>query len=109
MSLMMIRCRHIVITILFLCYFADTFGQQVRVRVACIGNSVTYGYGLQDTGGATYPVHLRPMPGVGYQVGNFEHSGATLLCKKSKSCVTHGSVSQGQSSERTGCSRSYLL
>jgi sialate O-acetylesterase len=55
-------------------------------RVACVGNSVTYGYGLQNREAEAYPVRLQEMLdakyGKGrYEVGNFGHSGATLLTK----------------------------
>ena len=50
-------------------------------RVACIGNSVTYGYGLKDREHTAYPVRLQEMLGDGFQVRNFGHSGATLLYK----------------------------
>ena len=49
------------------------------IRVACIGNSVTYGYGLKDPATTSYPAHLGRMLGEGYEVRNFGHSGATLL------------------------------
>ena len=51
------------------------------LRVACVGNSVTYGYGLADRDHDAYPVRLQAMLGEGYEVGNFGHSGATLLYK----------------------------
>ena len=49
------------------------------IRVACIGNSVTYGYGHQSPGQTSYPTQLGQMLGEGYDVRNFGHSGATLL------------------------------
>ena len=49
------------------------------IRVACIGNSVTYGYGHQSPGQTSYPTQLGQMFGEGYDVRNFGHSGATLL------------------------------
>ena len=51
------------------------------IKVACVGNSVTYGYGLQNREAESYPVQLQQMLGDGYQVQNFGHSGATLLYK----------------------------
>ena len=50
-----------------------------KTRVACIGNSVTYGYTLPDRERQAYPAVLQRMLGDGYEVGNFGHSGATLL------------------------------
>ena len=46
-----------------------------------MGNSVTYGYGLANRETESYPVRLQQMLGEGYEVGNFGHSGATLLYK----------------------------
>ena len=58
------------------------------VRIACVGNSVTYGYGLQDRERTCYPVRLQEMLGGGYEVGNFGHSGATLLYKGHRPYIT---------------------
>jgi len=54
------------------------------LRVACVGNSVTYGYGLAHRDKDAYPVQLQRMLdatyGSGqYEVANFGHSGTTLL------------------------------
>ncbi|MBS1502178.1 MAG: sialate O-acetylesterase, partial [Bacteroidetes bacterium] len=53
--------------------------QADRIRVACIGNSVTYGYGLSDRDRYSYPAQLQTLLGEQYAVRNFGHSGATLL------------------------------
>jgi sialate O-acetylesterase len=55
-----------------------------RIRVACIGNSVTYGYGLEDRDRDSYPARLQFMLGDKYEVRNFGYSGATLLKKGHK-------------------------
>ena len=49
------------------------------VRVACVGNSITYGTGIQDRAHDSYPAQLQRMLGPGYVVGNFGRPGATLL------------------------------
>ncbi len=58
------------------------------VKVACIGDSITYGYKIvstnADTGELenteyTYPAKLDALLGEGYEVGNFCKSGAYLL------------------------------
>ena len=54
---------------------------QEKIKVACIGNSVTYGYGHKTPGETSYPAQLQQMLGNGYEVKNFGHSGATLLSK----------------------------
>lgn len=51
------------------------------LKVACVGNSVTYGYGLQHREQDCYPAQLQRILSDGYEVGNFGHSGATLLFK----------------------------
>lgn len=57
------------------------FAQKRMIKVACIGNSVTYGYGLQHREQESYPVRLQILVGSNYDVRNFGHSGATLLKK----------------------------
>lgn len=51
------------------------------LRVACIGNSITYGYGLEDRETEAYPVLLQTLLGKRYEVRNFGKSGATLLAR----------------------------
>ncbi len=53
---------------------AAAFGQ---LRIACVGDSITAGVGA--TAGNSYPSQLGRLLGSGYTVGNFGHSGATLL------------------------------
>ena len=59
--------------------FAGHLLASTPIRVACIGNSVTYGYGHQTPSETSYPTRLGEMLGTGYEVRNFGHSGATLL------------------------------
>ena len=54
---------------------------QTRVKVAYVGDSVTYGYGISDRENDSYPAQLQRMLGEGYDVRNFVHNGATLLRK----------------------------
>ena len=54
---------------------------QEKIKVACIGNSVTYGYGHKEPAKTSYPTQLQQLLGEGYEVRNFGHSGATLLSK----------------------------
>lgn len=48
-------------------------------KVACVGNSVTYGHGIQNREQNSYPAQLQQLLGNGYKVENFGRSGATLL------------------------------
>ena len=70
-----------IIFLLAFCSLSAVWAAERSIRVACVGNSVTYGYGLQDREHDAYPVRLQQMLGDGYEVGNFGHSGATLLYK----------------------------
>lgn len=49
------------------------------VKVACIGNSITYGATITPRDSLSYPAQLQQMLGSTYDVGNFGKSGATLL------------------------------
>ena len=51
------------------------------IKVACIGDSVTYGSGIEDRDNNSYPAQLQKMLGDEYVVGNFGKPGATLLVK----------------------------
>lgn len=59
--------------------FAISLSAGRPVKVACIGNSITYGMTIPDRETMCYPAQLSRMLGEGYEVANFGHSGATLL------------------------------
>lgn len=48
-------------------------------RVACVGDNITYGYGLRDREANAYPVWLGRWLGTNYDVRNFGVSTTTLL------------------------------
>ena len=50
-----------------------------RIKVSCVGNSITYGMRLDNREDDCYPAQLQRMLGDRYEVGNFGKSGATLL------------------------------
>ncbi|QNF32284.1 sialate O-acetylesterase [Adhaeribacter swui] len=58
--------------------------QQIE-KVACIGNSVTFGAGIQDREQYSYPAQLQKLLGASYEVKNFGLNGATLLQKGHRS------------------------
>jgi sialate O-acetylesterase len=59
--------------------FSQTSDQ--KIRVACIGDSVTKGFGLENPESQSYPAQLQAFFGSSYRVENFGVSGATLLGK----------------------------
>ncbi len=64
--------------LLFLTHHA--FGQS-EVRIACVGNSITYGARIENREVNSFPAQLASMLGEGYEVRNFGKSGTTLLRK----------------------------
>lgn len=52
---------------------------QDKIKVACVGNSITYGTGVANREVNAYPVKLQSMLGDRYEVANFGKPGATLL------------------------------
>ncbi len=56
-----------------------TIKAQKPIRIACIGNSITYGYLIHDREHNAYPAQLQAMLGKGYEVLNFGSSGKTAL------------------------------
>jgi lysophospholipase L1-like esterase len=56
-----------------------TCAAHAQTRVACVGNSITEGYGIWDQ--KKYPDHLQEMLGEGYSVQNFGVSSMTFANK----------------------------
>ena len=52
-----------------------------QLRVACLGNSITYGTALPDPQTQCYPTVLQQLLGDGYKVENFGHAGAAVLIR----------------------------
>jgi len=59
----------------------DTAAHTTAIRVACVGDSITFGAGIKDRTHKSYPVQLGRMLGEKWEVRNFGVSGATLLKK----------------------------
>lgn len=75
------RNRMIVLSAFLLFCFMLAAQVSDKKKVACIGNSVTFGYTHENPSETSYPSRLQKMLGDGYEVRNFGHSGATLLNK----------------------------
>ncbi|WP_071135436.1 GDSL-type esterase/lipase family protein [Millionella massiliensis] len=61
------------------------------LRVACVGNSITYGAGIANRDANSYPAQLQEYLGDEYEVCNFGVSGRTLL--------NHGDLPYTQTAE----------
>ena len=76
--------RYVFIT-LFLCTnIVLGFTQDQKIRIACVGNSITYGSTVINREKNAYPMQLQALLGDQFQVKNFGVSGATLLKKGNK-------------------------
>ena len=73
----------LVLLSVFVC--ASSFAE--AIKVACVGDSITYGSGIKDRAKDSYPAQLGKMLGDGYDVRNFGVGGATLLSKGNKPYV----------------------
>ena len=49
-----------------------------RIRIACVGNSITFGHDIVNRELNCYPAQLQALLGDGYDVGNFGRNAATL-------------------------------
>lgn len=64
--------------LIFLFTALSSFAQK-KIRIACIGNSITYGAGIVNRENNNYPQQLQAMLGNTYEVMNFGVNGTTLL------------------------------
>jgi lysophospholipase L1-like esterase len=56
-------------------------GRPGAIKVACVGDSITYGAGVKDRSHESYPAQLAKLLGDKYDTRNFGVSGTTLLSK----------------------------
>lgn len=68
----------IFITIIFILVSCNGEKQKIK-KIACIGDSITYGEGLLNRPVNSYPAQLKNRLGLSYDVKNFGVSGATML------------------------------
>jgi lysophospholipase L1-like esterase len=77
--------RKRIVSIFIICLVGITVLQaQQVVKIACVGNSITYGSGIANRDKLSYPAQLQAWLGPRYDVRNFGVSGATLLRKGDK-------------------------
>lgn len=70
--------------------------EDAKIRVACIGDSITYGAGVEKREENNYPTQLGKLLGDRYQVRNFGVSGATLLSKGDKPYIKENAYKQAK-------------
>ena len=74
------KLNHIGIFLVCLFITIQSFASE-PIRVACIGNSITYGTFIPNREMNCYPAQLQAYLGDGYEVKNFGASGRTILSK----------------------------
>ena len=52
-----------------------------KIKVACVGDSITFGSGIADRNNASYPAQLQKLLGDNFEVKNFGLSGRTMISK----------------------------
>ena len=72
-----------------ICVFASTWSaceaaREAPKRIACVGDSITFGAAIKDRAKNCYPAQLGRMLGEKFEVRNFGVNGATLLKKGDK-------------------------
>jgi len=75
-----LRFRLLILSVLFINISLSAQSKK-SIKVACIGNSITYGSGIKDRIRDSYPAQLGRMLGSGYDVRNYGFSGRTMLLK----------------------------
>ena len=73
--------RKIFALILFLYGYQLTAKAADKIKIACLGASITYGSNLSNREQNAYPQQLQKMLGNGYEVSNFGVSSTTLLSR----------------------------
>ena len=70
--------KRLLLSFLLLLFLLPLSARRI-IKVACVGNSITYGTGVPNREQKAYPVVLQRLLGKDYQVENFGKPGATLL------------------------------
>jgi len=91
------RSFFILLQILLLLVPFQGFSFDRQVKIACVGNSITYGSGIINRERLSYPAQLQEWMGNLYQVKNFGVPGATLLEKGNKPYVQQNAYQESMS------------
>lgn len=58
--------------------YVNTEAKEGQIKVACVGDSITYGHGITGWAENNYPAQLQKLLGDDYHVANFGSSGACV-------------------------------
>lgn len=79
--------KRVLLSLLAVLCITASSAQEKKVKVACVGNSITYGAYIEDREHNSYPAQLQRYLGDGFQVRNFGVNGATALRRGDKPYV----------------------
>ncbi|MFI3264876.1 MAG: GDSL-type esterase/lipase family protein [Rikenellaceae bacterium] len=65
--------------LIFLAFISVSLHAADKIKIACIGNSITYGAGIENRDTDTYPAQLQRALGDEYEIRNFGVNGRTAL------------------------------
>lgn len=74
-----------------------------QTRIACVGDSITYGATIRDKSHDSYPAQLGTMLGRKYSVKNFGASGYTLQESCDRPYTSHKRYKKAWTSNRMWC------
>src|SRR5882762_4502387 len=74
----------ITIVLLLTCQLTTFSQTRTKIKIACIGASITAGARLKDPAKESYPAQLQTKLGERYEVHNYGVSGCTMLHKGDK-------------------------
>lgn len=77
----MIRSRHVFVLAVLLSVAVCLHAEDEKIRISCVGDSITAGAGVENPQVNGYPVVLGKLLGDKYESKNFGVSGTTLLKK----------------------------
>lgn len=97
----------VILTVCFILLFfggikadaAQEEAEQTPVRIACVGDSLTYGYNSSNPETQSYPAKLQSLLGEEYAVQNFGVNSATMLKKGNKPYWNQAAYSQSMASD----------
>ena len=73
------KTRSLSLLLAMLCFTLLSIAQSNPIKIACVGNSITYGSQILNKARDSYPAVLGQLLGDGYDVKNFGFSARTLL------------------------------
>lgn len=73
------KTRSLSLLFIMLCLVLSSIAQSRPIKVACVGNSITFGSQISNRAKDSYPAVLGQLLGDGYDIKNFGFSARTLL------------------------------